>query len=181
MVKKYGDDQAGYLAALITYYSFLAIFPLLLVLVTLLTLVAGGARPSTTMSCTPPWPSFPSSERSFPTSTAFAAGSVLGLVIGLIGLVWGSLGASQAGIYAMAQVWNVPLVDRPGFVQRLGRSLTFLLLLGLFVALSTALDGIATSGGSTPMAIRGSGYRGFGGRERGALRDGVSNPHPFTG
>jgi uncharacterized BrkB/YihY/UPF0761 family membrane protein len=54
----------------------------------------------------------------------------------------------------MAQVWNVPLVDRPGFVQRLGRSLTFLLLLGLFVALSTALDGIATSGGSTPMAIR---------------------------
>jgi membrane protein len=37
--KKFGDDQAGNLAALIAYYSFVAIFPLLLVLVTVLDLV----------------------------------------------------------------------------------------------------------------------------------------------
>src|SRR6266567_2687708 len=37
--KKFGDDQAGDLAALIAYFAFVSIFPLLLVLVTLLDLV----------------------------------------------------------------------------------------------------------------------------------------------
>ena len=39
--KKFGDDSAGNLAALIAYYAFAAIFPLLLVLVT----VVDFARP----------------------------------------------------------------------------------------------------------------------------------------
>jgi uncharacterized BrkB/YihY/UPF0761 family membrane protein len=37
--KKFGDDRAGQLAALIAYYAFVAIFPLLLVLDTVLTIV----------------------------------------------------------------------------------------------------------------------------------------------
>ena len=37
--KKFGDDQAGNLAALIAYYGFAALFPLLLVLVTVLDIV----------------------------------------------------------------------------------------------------------------------------------------------
>src|SRR6266542_7113577 len=36
VVKKFGDDRAGSLAALIAYYGFLAVFPLLLLLVTVL-------------------------------------------------------------------------------------------------------------------------------------------------
>ena len=37
--KKFGDDQAGNLAALIAYYAFASLFPLLLVLVTVLDIV----------------------------------------------------------------------------------------------------------------------------------------------
>ena len=37
--KKFGDDQAGNLAALIAYYGFASLFPLLLVLVTVLDIV----------------------------------------------------------------------------------------------------------------------------------------------
>src|SRR5438128_11224126 len=40
VVKKFGDDRAGSLAALIAYYTFLALFPLLLLLVTILGFVA---------------------------------------------------------------------------------------------------------------------------------------------
>lgn len=40
--RKFGDDQAGSLAALLAYYAFLATFPLLLVLVTVLGLVLAG-------------------------------------------------------------------------------------------------------------------------------------------
>ena len=36
VVKKFGDDRAGALAALIAYYTFIAVFPLLLLLVTIL-------------------------------------------------------------------------------------------------------------------------------------------------
>jgi uncharacterized BrkB/YihY/UPF0761 family membrane protein len=41
----------------------------------------------------------------------------------------------------MAQVWNVPGVDRPGFVPRLGRSLGLLGVLGTGVLLTTVLAG----------------------------------------
>ena len=37
--KKFGDDQAGNLAALVAYYAFVSIFPLLLILFTVLEIV----------------------------------------------------------------------------------------------------------------------------------------------
>ena len=40
--QKYADDQGGYLAATITYYGFFAVFPLLLVLVSVLGFVLKG-------------------------------------------------------------------------------------------------------------------------------------------
>ena len=43
VVKKFGDDGAGQLAALIAYYGFASLFPLLLVLVTVLGFVLEGS------------------------------------------------------------------------------------------------------------------------------------------
>ena len=42
VVKKFGDDQGGGLAALVAYYSFFSLFPLLLVFVTVLGYVLQG-------------------------------------------------------------------------------------------------------------------------------------------
>src|SRR5437588_4738693 len=42
VIKKFSDDQAGQLAALIAYYGFVSLFPLLLVLVTVLGFVLQG-------------------------------------------------------------------------------------------------------------------------------------------
>src|SRR5438445_3639050 len=42
VVKKFGDDQGGNLAALVAYYAFFSLFPLLLVLVTILNYVLQG-------------------------------------------------------------------------------------------------------------------------------------------
>src|SRR5207249_10216898 len=42
VVKKFGDDRGGYLAALIAYYGFFSLFPLLLVFVTGLFFVLAG-------------------------------------------------------------------------------------------------------------------------------------------
>ena len=47
VVKKYGDDAGGRQAALITYYGFLSIFPLLLVAVSVLSWAPTGPRTTT--------------------------------------------------------------------------------------------------------------------------------------
>jgi hypothetical protein len=42
VVKKFGDDQGGNLAALLAYYAFLSVFPLLLVFTTILAYALHG-------------------------------------------------------------------------------------------------------------------------------------------
>lgn len=78
---------------------------------------------------------------------ALKAGSVVGLIVGLLGLIWGSQGITQAAQNAMASVWNVPGVHRPGFLPRLGRSAEFLAVLLLDVIITTVLAGVTTFGG----------------------------------
>jgi YihY family inner membrane protein len=155
VVKKFGDDRGGSLAALVTYYGFLSIFPLLLILVTVLGLVAGGDRHFADDVQHSALAQFPIIGNQLRTHiTGLRRSSPAGLAIGLAGLLWGSLGASQSGQFAMAQIWNVPIVDRPGFLPRLGRSLALVGVLGVFLTLSTALAGLATFSGSPAAALR---------------------------
>jgi uncharacterized BrkB/YihY/UPF0761 family membrane protein len=149
VMKKFGDDAAGTLVALIAYYGFLSLFPLLLVLTTLLGLFFAHDTALQTRIIHSAVGQFPIArdQLSGPDGVrSLRAGSVLGLVVGLIGLVWGSLGVSQAAQRAMAEVWNVPGVIRPGFFPRLGRSMEFLAILALDVVLTTFLAGKVTLG-----------------------------------
>lgn len=148
-MKKFGDDSAGTLAALIAYYGFLSLFPLLLVLTTVLGLFFAHDAALQTRILDSTVSQFPivGNQLSGPHGvSSLHAGSGVGLIVGLIGLVWGSFGVSQAAQRAMAEVWNVPGVTRPGFLPRLGRNLEFLAILALDVALTTFLAGTATLG-----------------------------------
>jgi uncharacterized BrkB/YihY/UPF0761 family membrane protein len=78
---------------------------------------------------------------------ALRRSNFFGLLIGLLFLAYGSLGVSQAGVHAMAEVWNVPGVVRPGFVPRLGRSVAFLLILAVGVIGTSFLAGLSATGG----------------------------------
>src|SRR5262249_24613273 len=74
-------------------------------------------------------------------------GSVAGLAIGLVVLIWGSLGVTRAAQDAMAGVWNIPAVSRPGFFPKLTRSLAFVGVLGLNTVVITVVAGFASFGG----------------------------------
>jgi YihY family inner membrane protein len=155
VVKKFGDDSAGTLAALIAYYGFLSLFPLLLVLITLLGLFFShdaALQHRIIRSAVGQFPIVGSQLAGPHGVRSLRSGSVIGLVAGLIGLVWGSFGVSQAAQRAMDDVWNVPNVMRPGFGPRLGRSIGFLALLALDVALTTSLAGFVTLGSGAPWA-----------------------------
>ncbi len=154
VVKKFGDDSAGSLAALIAYYGFLSIFPLLLVLTTLLGLLFANDAALHDRIIHSTVGQFPIVGQQLASKTtgvrSLHAGSVIGLVIGLLGLVWGSFGVSQAAQRMMAEVWNIPGVILPGFLSRLGRSVGFLALLGLDVIVTTFLAGFVTIGHGAP-------------------------------
>ena len=139
VIKKYGDDRAGTLAALVTYYGFLSLFPLLLVLVTVLGIVVGGSSSFTKSVEHSVLGQFPIIGTTIGAQiTALHRNSAVSLVIGILFLVYGAMGAMQAGQLAMAQVWNVPGVVRPNYWVRLARALLMMAVLGVFLLLTTA-------------------------------------------
>lgn len=146
VVKKFGDDSAGSLAALIAYYGFAALFPLFLVFFTVLGLLAANSSlaHSISNSAVSQFPLIgPQLKNNIHT---LHSGSVIGLVIGILFSTYGALGVSQAGQKAMAGVWNIPGVKRPGYLPRMARSLGFLLVLVVDVLLTTGLSSLSTFG-----------------------------------
>jgi YihY family inner membrane protein len=153
VVKKFGDDAGGSLTALLAYYGFLSVFPLMLLLITLVGLFFAHDAALQQRVVDSALVQFPivGKQLAGPHGIgSLRSGSAVGLAVGLVGLLWGSMGVTQAGQRAMAEVWNVPGMIRPGFVPRLGRSLEFLGVLGIDLVLSTALAGFVTFGGGAP-------------------------------
>ncbi len=144
VVKKYGDDRGGHLAALITYYGFLAMFPLMLVFVTVLGYLLRDNPSLRHDLLDSALADFPIVGQELRRNVGALGGNGLGLAIGLLALVWGSLGVAQAAQHAMAQVWNIPGARRPGFGPRLLRSVLVLVVLALAVGATAALTAVAT-------------------------------------
>jgi membrane protein len=143
--KKFGDDQAGDLAALIAYYTFVAIFPLLLVFLTILNIVL---RHNTALHAR----LLEAAERAFPKVGVTVVGSVhvnglhktgLALVIGLIIAFLGARGAAGAMQYALNSIWAIPMYRRPRFPWSMLRSLALVLVVGLGLLFTTGLSVIA--------------------------------------
>ncbi len=155
VIKKFGDDRAGSLAALVAYYGFVSLFPLLLLMVTMLGIVAGNSSSLTHSVESSALAKFPVIGNELGKNIhELHRHSTIGLVVGILGLLWGSQGVSQAGQYAMAQIWNVPNVVRPNFWARLVRTLLLMGVLGVFLALSTGLTVVAGLVGSTHLGWR---------------------------
>ncbi len=147
VLKKYGDDNAGNLTVQLTYAFFTTVFPLLLILVTVLDLVLAGDKAARDSVLHSTFGEFPIVGRTLATDIhPLQSNSVLSLVVGLLFLLYGATGLASAGIFAMAQVWNLPGAQRPNFVTRLGRSLTFLALLFVGLIATTVLSGFGTFG-----------------------------------
>ena len=152
VVKKYGDDRGGQLAALIAYYGFLSLFPLLLVLVTVLGIVAGSSSSLTHRVEHSALAQFPViGSHLIANIHALHKNSAIGLVVGILALLWGAQGSSQIGQFAMAQLWNIPGVGRPNFVNRLKRTAALMAVLAVFLVLGSGLAALAGSGGHSAL------------------------------
>ncbi len=147
VAKKYGDDNGGVLASNLAYSSFVSIFPLLLVLVTILGYAASVDPSFKTDALNAVASQVPLIGHTLTENVhQLQRSSVIGLIVGLVGLIWGATGLAQAGLFTMEQVWNLPGPARPGYFQRLGRAGLFLCLLGGGVIATTLLASLNTYG-----------------------------------
>jgi YihY family inner membrane protein len=145
VVKKFGDDNGGVLVSNLGYSAFVSLFPLLLVLVTILGLVASfnpAFRQDVLDAVNKQVPLI--GNQLTGSVSELKRSSIIGLIVGLAGLLWGATGLAQAGVFTMEQVWNLPGPARPGYLQRLGRSGLFLCLLGAGVIVTTGLASFNT-------------------------------------
>ena len=143
VVKKYGDDNGGVLVSNLAYSAFVSLFPLLLVLVTVLGLIASVNPAFKTDVLNAVAGQVPLIGNQLTGNVhQLQRSSKIGLVIGILGLIWGSAGLAQSGMYTMEQVWNLPGPARPGYLQRLGRAGLFLCLLGGGVIVTTGLSSL---------------------------------------
>jgi YihY family inner membrane protein len=146
VIKKYGDDNGGVLVSNLAYSSFVSLFPLLLILVTILGLIAAhdpSFRESAVKNAVASQIPLLGEALTNNVST-LQRSSTIGLIVGLLVLIYGVTGLAQAGLFTMAQVWNLPGPARPGYLQRLGRALLFLCLLGGGVIVTTGLAYLTT-------------------------------------
>jgi membrane protein len=144
VVKKFGDDQAGNLAALISYYGFFSLFPLLLVLVSSLGFILHGNPHLQHRILNSALAQFPVIGDQLKANTGKLPGSGAAVVIGVIGLVWAGLGALQATETAMNEVWDVPRKDRPNFFASKLRAILMLIVLGIGVLAVTIIGAAGT-------------------------------------
>jgi len=145
--KKFGDDRAGNLAALVAYYAFVAIFPLLLVLVTVLDIVLkndSGLRQRVLNAALTQYPVVgPDLEHSIGRlhETGFA------LVIGLLGTFFGARGVASAMQNALNSAWEIPFDRRPSFPWSWLRSFALIFVIGVGFIVTTSLTTLAGSAG----------------------------------
>jgi len=155
VIKKFGDDQAGQLAALIAYYGFVSLFPLLLVFVTVLGFVLQGNASAQASILHSTLSQFPIIGTQLQTNVHSLKGSGLDLAIGLIGSLLAGLGITGATQNAFNQVWYVAHKHRPNFIKSRLRGLGLLAVLGVLVIVSTVSAGFVTAGGQGVLAILG--------------------------
>jgi len=175
VIKKYGDDNGGVLASNLAYSSFVSLFPLLLILVTILGLIAAhdpSFRESAVKDAVAN--QIPLLGQALTSNVnALQRSSTIGLIVGLVVLIYGVTGLAQAGLFTMEQVWNLPGPARPGYVQRLGRAVLFLGLLGAGAGFGDGCWTLGPPGGTGPPGPSGA---------SGSLgRTGSETPSPPTG
>jgi membrane protein len=143
VIKKFGDDQAGQLAALIAYYGFVSLFPLLLVLVTVLGFVLQGDPSEQHRIVNGALGQFPIIRDQLKLESL--TGSSVGLAIGVVGSLLAGMGITGATQNAFNRIWSVPFKHRPNFLQSRLRGFGMLAILGTLSIVSTTAAGFVGS------------------------------------
>ena len=151
--RKYSDDQAGNLANLLAYWAFFSIFPLLLVAITIMGFVGIGNGTFKNVLTT-----LPIIGEGIKSQNGLSSGNPVALVVGILVALWSGLGVFNTAQTAFDSVWEIPMAERPGLVDKLVRSLKALVVLGIGFVVTLGLSVVATGGSAInihlPLVLR---------------------------
>lgn len=144
VVYKFFDDKGNYLAATLTYYAFIAIFPLLLIASSVLGFLIQGDPELERTLLSSALGQFPIVGDQLGRPEGLS-GSTSAVVVGALTALYGVTGLGQAGQHTMQVVWSIPYHVRPNpFLARL-RSLLLLSLAGTALLAISVLTTLASS------------------------------------
>jgi YihY family inner membrane protein len=158
VLKKFGDDRASQLAALIAYYGFFSLFPLLLVFVVVAAFVMEGNPALQQRLVDSVLDQFPvvgtEIGKTIEESVDQLSDSPLALTVGLVGALWTGTAVVAAAQQAMDDIWDVPRAERPGLLGRIVRAFLLLFVFAASMVLSTFLAGTGTETGWGVVVLR---------------------------
>jgi len=152
VVYKFVDDQGSYLAALITYYGFLSLFPVLLLLASVLGFFLQNDPDLQQRLISSALGQFPVVGDQLGDPRGLR-GSTTGVALAFAASLYGALGVAQATQNAMNVAWGVPKNKRPNPLLSRLRSLLLLATAGLTLLATFVLSTVGSSGvfGSGPI------------------------------
>lgn len=153
---KFNDDEAGNLAALIAYFAFAAIFPLLLVLVTVLDFVLRNNPSLHNRLLDSALAQYPVIGPTIQHHLGSIPGNGAALVIGGVLLLFGARGVAGAMQNGMCVVWGVKKEQRPGFPLSLPWSFALVFTVGIGFIVTTSLSGLAGGVGNVVSGVLGT-------------------------
>jgi membrane protein len=145
VIKKYGDDEASLQGALITYYAFLSIFPLLIVATSVIELIGSHNDALRMRFVTSFNDYFPVIGQQLQSSVHGTPKSGLALVIGIIIALLGARGGAAALQHALNHIWQVPRPHRAGFPKSVLKNLNLIVVGGVGTLGAATLSSVATS------------------------------------
>jgi membrane protein len=160
VLKKFRDDRASRLAALVAYYGFFSLFPLLLALVSILGFVLEGDPSLQDDVLDTALARIPVIGAQLRDELHPLEGSGVALALGLAGALWAGLGVTVALGTAFAEIWDVPRLDQPGGLKARARGLAVLAILGATLIAATALARIGSAADAGDAAERGAAFVG---------------------
>jgi membrane protein len=145
VVRKYSDDVAGQQAALLTYYGFLSLFPLLLVATSIADFIAQHNLRLRAKLLADTTSYFPVVGQQLQQSVHGSHRTGIALIIGLLFALYGARGIANAVRGALDNAWATPRTKRSDFLVGMLKSLGLLTGAGLGLLVTTALASYATA------------------------------------
>jgi membrane protein len=144
LVYKYFDDQGAYLAAVLTYYAFVSIFPILLIAGSVLGFLLQGNPDLQHDLLNSALSQFPIVGDQLGRPEGLQ-GSTSAVIIGSLTAIYGILGLGQAAQNTLSTVWAIPRNSRFNPVIGRVRSAVGLALAGLSVVLISTASSLASN------------------------------------
>jgi YihY family inner membrane protein len=146
VVKNLTDEKGGQLAGLIAYYAFFSLFPLLLVLVSILGLLIHNDHSLRDQILKSSLASFPVIGNQIRTNVQSLSVGGGPLVVGIVLALLAGLGVTRAVQTAQDRLWGVMADARHSWLRTRGRGLALLAVVGGANIATTVLDGLIVAG-----------------------------------